>query len=111
MCNVFSERGDFMKINTNVYKQYIESGNSRKYPKGLYNGTSNKASSVKKDSFSLSSEASMFMECGKVIRNAVSEITSSAGEEKIELLKQRIASGNYNVSSEQIADSILERIV
>lgn len=100
-----------MKINTNVYKQYIESGNSRKCPKYAYNETGNKISSLKKDSFSLSSEASMFMECGKIIRNAVAEITSPASEEKIESLKQRIMSGDYYISSEQVADSILERIV
>lgn len=100
-----------MKIDTNVYKQYIKSGNSRRYPKFSCSDSGNRIAAVKTDSFSLSSEASMFRECGKVIRGAVAEITSSADADRIESLRSRVASGSYYVSSEQIADSILERIV
>ncbi len=99
-----------MKINTNVYKQYVKSGSSKISRNFLYGGTE-KTSAEKKDSFSLSSEASMFRECGKVIKSAVAEITAPADGSRINMLKQKIADGSYNVSSGQVADAILDRIV
>ncbi len=99
-----------MKINTNVYKQYVKSGNSKVSRSFFYGGTE-KASVEKKDSFSLSSEASMFRQCGGVIKDSVSEITAPASKSRINTLRQQIADGSYNVSSGQVADAILDRIV
>ena len=99
-----------MNINTNVYKQYVKSGGSRKIPSQFFSGAE-KVSVAKKDSFSLSSNASMFRECSQAIKNAVNEVTAPAAEEKITSLKQQISSGAYNVSSGQIADAILGRIM
>lgn len=99
-----------MNINTNIYKQYVKSGCSRIPRSYSYSGCE-KVAAEKKDSFSLSSEASMFRECGKVIKSAVAEITSSAGEDKINSLKQQIENGSYNISSGQIADAILAGII
>lgn len=53
----------------------------------------------------------MFMECGKTIKSAVASITASASDERIASLKEQISSGNYYVSSGQIADAILDRLV
>lgn len=99
-----------MKINTNVYKQYVKSGSSKISRNFLYGGAE-KNTAEKKDSFSLSSEASMFRECGKVIKSAVSEITAPANESRISMLRQQIINGSYNVSSGQVADAILDRIM
>ncbi len=99
-----------MNINTNIYKQYVKSGSSKRYCAFSYS-PAEKTAAAKTDSFSLSSEASMFRECGKVIRASVAEITSPAGDSRINALKQQIRSGTYNVSSDQIADAILDRIV
>ena len=99
-----------MNINTNVYKQYVKSGSARVPRNYSYSGTE-KASVSKKDSFSLSSEASMFRECGKIIKSAVAEITSPASEDRINALRQQIKNGSYNISSGQVADAILDRIV
>lgn len=99
-----------MNINTNVYKQYVKSGSSKISRNFLYGGTE-KTSAEKKDSFSLSSEASMFRECGRIIRSSVAEITAPADKDRLSALKQQIANGSYNVSSGQIADAILDRIV
>lgn len=99
-----------MNINTNIYKQYVKSGSAPVPRSYNYSGTE-KASVSKKDSFSLSSEASMFRECGKVIKSAVSEITSSASDDRIASLRQQIQNGSYNISSSQVADAILDRII
>ncbi|MGN1482005.1 flagellar biosynthesis anti-sigma factor FlgM [Porcipelethomonas sp.] len=100
-----------MNINTNIYKQYVKSGNSCSRLKYNYSSGEKVSSSSKTDSFSLSSEASMFRECGKTIKNAVAEITSPASDDRIASLKSRIENGNYFVSSGQIADAILDRLV
>ncbi len=100
-----------MNINTNVYKQYVKSGSSRHCTNLHYTATEKTVAVGKTDSFSLSSEASMFRECGKVIRNSINEITASASEDRINSLRQQIKDGTYNVSSDQIASAILERIV
>lgn len=99
-----------MNINTNIYKQYVKSGSSRVSHNYIFGGTE-KISAEKKDSFSLSSEASMFRECGKVIKSAVAEITSSADEDRINSLRQQIRNGSYNISSGQVADAILTGIM
>ena len=99
-----------MNINTNIYKNYVKSGSSKRY--NAYNYyPAGKTATIKTDSFSLSSEASMFKECGKVIRASVSEITSPASDSRINSLKQQIRNGTYNVSSDMIAGAILDRIV
>jgi len=67
-----------MNINTNVYKQYVKSGGSKRCHNRYSYSAAETAVAAKKDSFSLSSEASMFKECGKVIRASVSEITAPA---------------------------------
>ena len=101
-----------MNINTNIYKQYIKSGTScGRMNFNSFSGSGKVSASGKKDSFSLSSEASMFMECGKTIKSAVGSITASASDERIASLKEQISSGNYYVSSGQIADAILDRLV
>ena len=100
-----------MNINTNVYKQYIKSGSSKRCC-GNYSYTpAEKAAAAKTDCFSLSSEASMFRECGKVIKSSVAEITAPASENRINSLRQQIQSGTYSISAENIADAILERVV
>ena len=97
-----------MNINTNVYKQYVKSGSTRKAPGSFYIGAQ-KAVSQKTDSFSLSSNASMFRECGKVIKSAVAEASSPAADERISAIRRSIRDGSYNVSAGQVADAILGR--
>lgn len=99
-----------MNINTNIYKQYVKSGSSKRCHRYSYSAAET-AVAAKKDSFSLSSEASMFKECGKVIRASVAEITAPADDSRINSLRQQIRNGTYNVSSEQLADAILDRVV
>jgi len=100
-----------MNINTNIYKQYdVKSGSSKRYPNFGYTNVG-KTAVAKTDSFSLSSEASMFRECGKVIKASVAEITAPADENRINSLRQQIKNGTYNISSEKIADAILDRVV
>ncbi len=99
-----------MNINTNVYKQYVKAGSSKQYPKFTLT-SAGKTVAAKTDSFSLSSEASMFRECGKVIKSSVAEITTPADDDRINSLRQQIKNGTYNVSSDMVADAISERIV
>lgn len=99
-----------MNINTNVYKQYVKAGSSKQCPKFTFT-PAGKTVASKTDSFSLSSEASMFRECGKVIKSSVAEITAPADEDRINSLRQQIKNGTYNISSDMIADAISERFV
>ena len=99
-----------MNINTNIYKQYVKSGGSRRCPKMQYTAPG-KQTAVKTDSFSLSSEASMFKDCGRVIKSSVAEITASASEDRINSLRQQVKNGAYKIPSDKIAGAILDRIV
>ncbi|MGN0620323.1 MAG: flagellar biosynthesis anti-sigma factor FlgM [Porcipelethomonas sp.] len=100
-----------MNVNTNVYKQYIDSGRSYQKKGPSFASVLEKTASGtnKKDLFSLSSAASVFKENGREIKKAAEEISAPASEEKINDIRQRIRSGSYKVSSSQVADSILSR--
>lgn len=98
-----------MNINTNIYKQYINSGGS--YNKCTQNTFSihGKKTEIKQDSLSFSAEASLLRANGKVIKESAADIVKPASDERINSLKQQIASGEYNVSANNVADSILNR--
>lgn len=95
-----------MNIDTNIYKQYVKSGQSRRCLK-MQPTAQKKQNTIKTDSFSLSPEASMFKECGKVIKRSIAEITAPASED----IRQQIKAGSYNIPSDKIAGAILDRIV
>lgn len=99
-----------MNINTNIYKQYIKPGTSQSHRSFSFNAKA-PVSVSKTDSLSMGSEASMFRTCSRAIKGAVSEIVSPAEETRINSLKKQISDGTYYVSSEKVADAILERIV
>lgn len=99
-----------MNINTNVYKQYI---NSRKaygnYTQQVFSLNGTRKNEVKQDSFSLSAEAALIKESNKTVKNCASDIVKPASDERIQSLRERIINGEYNVSAQQVADSILNR--
>lgn len=99
-----------MNIDTNIYKQYVKSGQSRRCLK-MQPTAQKKQNTIKTDSFSLSPEASMFKECGKVIKRSIAEITAPASEDRINSLRQQIKADSYNIPSDKIAGAILDRIV
>lgn len=63
----------------------------------------------KQDSLSFSAEAALLKDNVKTVRGYAAEITASESEERIESLRNRIKNGEYEVSAQQVADSILNR--
>lgn len=98
-----------MNINTNVYKQYINSGSGygRKIQKTF--GTESRKSGIKQDSLSFSAEAALLKDNVKTVKSYASQITQPESEERIDALRQKIRNGEYNVSAQQVADKILNR--
>lgn len=68
---------------------------------------SKKQAGVGKDSLVLSSAAKGYSELDGVVNMVVSEATKATPAERLLLLKNEIARGNYHVSAEQIAESML----
>lgn len=100
-----------MNINTNVYKQYINSGSS--YGKTVQKtfGANGGRSVIKQDSLSFSAEAALIKDNAKTVKSYAAQITEPASEERIDSLRQKIRNGEYNVSAQQVADKILNRWV
>lgn len=97
-----------MKIGTNVYKQYISSGSgSRIVSRAAENSFSK--SPIKQDSLSFSAEAALIKESAKTVKSYVSQISKPASDERINALRGKIKNGEYSVSAQQLADSILNR--
>lgn len=98
-----------MNINTNVYKQYINSGS--KYSKAVQKSFSipMRKTGIKQDSLSFSAEASLLKESSGAVKSCASQIAKPESDERIDSLRRRIKNGEYNVSATQIADSILDR--
>lgn len=98
-----------MNINTNVYKQYINSGSSYGRTVQKTFGTSSSKSVIKQDSLSFSAEAALIKDNVKTVKNYAAQITKPASDERIDSLRQKIRNGEYNVSAQQVADKILNR--
>lgn len=66
-----------------------------------------KQAGVDKDNLVLSSTAKGYSELDGVVNMVVSEATKATPAERLLLLKNEIARGNYHVSAEQIAEAML----
>ncbi len=66
-----------------------------------------KKEAVDKDSLVLSSAAKGYSELDGVVNMIVSEAAKATPSERLLLLKDEIARGNYRVSAEQIAEAML----
>lgn len=66
-----------------------------------------KQAGVDKDNLVLSSSAKGYSELDGVVNMVVSEATKATPAERLLLLKNEIAKGNYHVSAEQIAEAML----
>lgn len=100
-----------MNINTNIYKQYINSGGSYGRTVQKTFGAGSGKSVIKQDSLSFSAEAALIKDNVKTVKNYAAQITSPASEERIGALQEQIRNGEYNVSAQQVADKILNRWV
>lgn len=98
-----------MNINTNIYKQYINSGGSYSNHTQKNFSVQEKKSEIKQDSLLFSAEASLLKDNIKAVKNCAADIAGPASEERIAALKNRIKNGEYNISAQQVADSILNR--
>ena len=100
---------DFMNINTNIYKQYINSGGSYSNHTQKNFSVHEKKSEKKRDSLYFSSEAAFLKDNIKAIKSCAADIVGLASEERISAIKKSVKNGEYNISAQQVADSILNR--
>lgn len=70
-----------------------------------------KTGAVIADSVSISSDAAGFSEVSKLHGAIRGQIESSGRAERISSLKEAVKSGNYSVSSDLVADAILDRFI
>jgi anti-sigma28 factor (negative regulator of flagellin synthesis) len=87
---------------SNVYKQNMNAVGAKK-PESV-NSASNK------DVIAISEEGLKHSEYGKTVRAVASEVFQDVPAERISSLRTAIENGTYIISSDRIADSILERI-
>lgn len=70
-----------------------------------------KAADVSTDRVEISSESAGLNEARNLVRQSgiadIDDLQASGGSEKVEALKQQVESGEYNVSSKDVANSIL----
>ena len=99
-----------MNINTNIYKQYINSGSGYgRTVQKTFGVTPGSKTVMKQDSLSFSAEAALIKDNVKTVKNYTAQVTKPASEERIDDLRQKIRNGEYNVSAQQVADKILNR--
>jgi flagellar biosynthesis anti-sigma factor FlgM len=97
-----------MKINpASVYGVYkpteTPDGGAR-----VKNGTSASVPAVEKqDTIQISSQGKAQQEIGRIVSEIMDEVSQNAGAERLESLKAAIADGSYHVSSDDLADAIL----
>ena len=63
----------------------------------------------KQDSLYFSSEAAFLKDNIKAIKSCAADIVGLASEERISAIKKSVKNGEYNISAQQVADSILNR--
>ncbi len=102
-----------MNINFNVCNSYLKAKGigpqSVKDNENIKMSETDKAC-IKHDTVSISPEAASFREIERSTRTISSDIENYASQEKINSLKAQIADGTYNVSAEEVADAILDRL-
>jgi len=102
-----------MNINFNVCSSYLKAkeigSQSVKDNENIKTSDADKVC-VKHDTVSISPEAASFREIDRSTKAISSDIESSVSQEKINSLKAQIADGTYNVSEEEVADAILDRL-
>lgn len=94
-----------MNINVNMYNGYLRaqelSSGSNPKPSGA-----KKSGKEKTDVVSFSSNAVNMKEFGSTAKEIAQKIESSSAE-KLARIREQIKTGDYNVSSAQVADAIL----
>lgn len=81
------------------YRQQLSSGEKAKKANAKGNGQ-------KTDETQLSTEAKLYQIASKALKSM-----PDVREDKVAQLKQHVASGNYQVAGDQVAEKMLERIL
>ena len=102
-----------MDIRFNALNSYSVTGKMNVSGSKKPGSSKNDKSSVssKKDSISLSSNGVKNSGLYKLNATMRSEIDALSSQERISAIKASIRNGSYNVSSEEVADAILDRFV
>ena len=99
-------RGDvFMKINNNIEK-VLGSYKKQSVQKQKADQASGRIGTFKKDRIELSHGAKDFHAILKAVKN-----TPDIRQDKVAAVKSSIASGTYNVSTQEIAEKIIEGLI
>ena len=98
-----------MNIRFNAFKNYNTQVSSVNNVDSKASGTKSKnVSAGKTDTVSISATASDFSSA-KVITDISSNVNGLSNNERVSSIKEQVKNGTYNVSSQAVADSILDR--
>ena len=100
-----------MNIRLNALNNYANTGKIAKLNKGSNSADSKQTSALaeKNDVITISSRAADYSEVAKVQTEISADVNSLSNESRVSAIKNAVANGEYNVSSYDIAGSILDR--
>lgn len=105
---------DLMSIRFNAYNNYNNVSNQKnvvtKGSERVKTGVPSFLSDGKKDTVSISANTDGYS-IAKTYTAVTSDVNSYSGSDRISAIKAKIANGEYSVSSQDIAGSILDRFV
>lgn len=94
-----------MRIDRNQALQYYE--NTKNVSSAKSDNIAASSSLSKTDSISISSEASRKIEIAATVQNIATDVETSVSRAKLQQLSAQIEAGTYKVSTNQLADAIL----
>lgn len=105
---------DFMSIRFNAYNNYNNVSNQKtvvnKSSGRVKTGVPSFLSDTKQDTVSISTNSDGYS-IAKTYTAVTSDVNSYSGNDRVSAIKSKIANGEYSVSSQDIAGSILDRFV
>lgn len=108
----FTKGSDIMNVRLNALNNYTNAGKITGVNKSSSASSSKETASAmqeKNDVITISSRASDYSEVAKIQTSISSEVNSLGSDGRVSALKEAVARGEYNVSSYDIAGSILSR--
>lgn len=100
-----------IKINsTNAYAKINAVSSSKSKSKDTIIESAVSKADKKSDIITISAEGTFQAELDKEIKTISEEINEISSEDRINLIKEQVSNGTYFVTSEDVADAILEKL-
>ncbi len=99
-----------MKINPSAVNRYYQAGVKNTGESISSLTQTDKRSSAKVDTVSISSAGSSQCEIGKITKSVMKEISRLDDPARIDAIQKAVEDGTYQISASAVADSILQHI-